>query len=108
MVKPQAGPLPSRDQDHADLPGREGLVTPGASLAGREAVLGGVQPEGRGLPGPQGQIAKIALVLPLGKKLLDQREINAADLPGQRLALLGVQLCPEGQQVFLPEGPQDC
>ena len=34
MIKPQAGPLPSRDQDHADLPGREGLMTPSASLDG--------------------------------------------------------------------------
>ena len=49
MVKPQAGPLPSGDQDHADLPGRQGLMTPAAGFRRREPVLRCVQPEGRRL-----------------------------------------------------------
>ena len=57
---------------------------------------------GGGGRSPQGQIAEIALVLPLRVQLPDQREIDAADLPGERLSGPAVQLCPQAQQMLLP------
>ncbi len=38
MVETQAGPLPAGDEDDADLPGRQGLVTPAAGFGKREPV----------------------------------------------------------------------
>ena len=112
MVKPQAGSLPSRDQDDADLPRRQGLLTPARASAGEKRFFdASSRKDDHGYcrrRSPQGQIAEIALVLPLRIQLLDQREIDAADLPGQRLALPGVQICPKGQQMFLPVLAQDC
>jgi hypothetical protein len=87
MIEPQAASLPSRDQNHADLPGRQSLATSLAGLSRRKPILCGVKPKGGGLTRARGQVAEIALILPLQKELLHQREIDALNLPGERLAL---------------------
>ena len=89
MVESQPGPLAARHENNADFARREGLLAAGPALVGRETVLGRVQAKGRRLPGPQGQIAEVALVISPGKKPLDQGKIDLADLRGQRLTLRG-------------------
>ena len=97
VVKSQAGSLPSRHQDHTYVTVRKPLLSPRTTFGRRETVLGNVQPEGRRFRCPQSQVAKIALVVPLGIQLLDQREIDTADLPSQQFLLPRLQLGPKTQ-----------
>ncbi len=107
MIEAQTGPLSAGHEEHAELSGPQRFLGPPAGLLRGERVLGGIQTEGRRRHGAGRQFAHVVLAAAGFVQPSNQREVDGLDLPGQRLALAGVEFPPKRQQVFLAVRAED-